>query len=214
MDRRQDREVVLRRIGKNLKFRGVLDQFVGSLALGCIAGIGGTVVIKRWPGGSLADAAEWFFRNATELNLWFALLTIGVASALVGSHVELKRQGWVKRLLFLPFIRMTGDALLLAFAAFLSAALVALAVGPSILGEGKSAVFIEGTSMMKDAALFGLLAAYVTACRLVVESVLDDALFRLVNSRDPGLRSTLKWVGWSGFVTFSLVMCFLIWAAD
>lgn len=40
-DRPADREVVLNRIEGALKFRGVLDQFVGSMLLAGIAGMGG-----------------------------------------------------------------------------------------------------------------------------------------------------------------------------
>lgn len=138
--------------------------------------------------------------------MWFVLLTLGVASVLVARHTELKMQGWLRRLLFLPFVRMTGDAMLLAFAAFASASIACLASGPAVLGEGGSAVVLSAFGLAKDATFFMLIAAFTTFCRLIVDSILDDALFRLVNRRDPGLRRTLAVMGYGGLGAFVVAL--------
>lgn len=204
LDRVVDRAVVFRRIGSSLKFRGVLDAYVGSLLLGLLAGVGGALAksLKGWP--NAAEAADWFFKNATELNIWFVFWTIGVACTLVATHDVPKKQGWFRRLLPLPFIRMTGDAFMLAFGAFLAASITT--IGIRLFGDGPYASWSEMLEGMVLGSLMYLpLACFTTLCRLIVDGPLDQALFKDVNGHEPGLRRTLLLMGGGGLLTFLLV---------
>lgn len=213
LDSPADRAVLRRRILKALKFRGVNDQFVGSWILGILAGLGGSLQ-AHIGNKSVADAGEWFFRNATDLNIWFIFLTIGVGSFLVATHKRLAKQGLIRRLLLLPYLRMTGDAFLLALGAFTSAFFVAFLPGPSlVLGEGSSAMVIDVRFCLNGICYFLLMALFTTLCRVIADSLIDSALFEKVNGHEPKLGRTLLMAGGGAFLVFAIAAtCLFYWS--
>lgn len=200
LDNVADAKVVLRRIAKALKFHGVLDQFVGSWCLGLVAGAG--AALRAGSDGALSEAAEWFFRNATEVNIYFVYLTIGLACALVATHKKVGAQWTMRRVFFLPLLRLTGDAFLLASGAFVVVLCVAAWKGGLTVGAGAGATPVPFSAAAFGTVLFSMLAAFTCVVRAITDSLIDDALFRQANGRDPGLHQVLRLAGGGGILVF------------
>ena len=173
------RKVFLRRIGRALKSEDLLAPYLGTLLLGLTAGM--MLLLTRGGDGAAAETSVWFFRNATELNAWFILLQLGAALWLLNSYNGAKNWKHVHKYVLLPFVRMVGDALILAFGAYLVAFVwTFFNAGGIRFGQGADEVFLTWRQAGGACTFFLFQSLLSLLFRLIAEGPLDEALLRNV----------------------------------
>ena len=192
LDRKADARVVFRRVGTALKFRGVLDPFLGTWVVGLFAGAAAWCCSGSE--GAASETAEWFFRNATEVNVYFAFGAIGLASYLVATHAPLHEQWYFRRTVALPLLRVVGDAFLLASGAFVVVLIATLPHGSVVVGMGQSATVLSKQAYPGGFVTFTLLALFTCLARLIADSFADVPLFKDVNGKDPAFVAHSGWL--------------------
>lgn len=202
LDDGPSRKILFLRLVKGFKSRESREIVIAMPILGVLVALSFLVIGEN--SGPLVAGLSWLFKNTTELEPNFHFLAIGLMTLLVATHRPLKKQGALRRCLFLPLFRIAGDTVAAAFPSFLVVALWCAAKGPIVLGQGTEAVYITWKTAAGSAAFYGFAYFIFTAARLLIDSPMTEKLTKPIMKKDPGLLRTLAMAGWGSFTLFGV----------
>jgi hypothetical protein len=200
--------ILAKRVGSAFKSAESRELVLAMPAVGAIAAI--CFLLFGRDEGVLKSGVQWLFQATTELESNFLFWILGLACLLVGTHKPEKAQLlFPKRLLFLPIVRLTSDTVAAACTAFFVIAFWCFCTGQSVkVGESAPAAVLTAAGAFWAFAYYGLAYLFFTSVRLLVDSPVSSALFRPIHNKDPGLRRTLRLMGFSGFAVVALFWFF------